>query len=68
MKHDPICAACLNDCKQPSTAKLVSCPQFKRASRNLDMFDMSGEIRKDVIKRAKSGGRRTSRPDEKTAD
>lgn len=54
MKYDPMCAACLNECRQPSTAKLVSCPHFKEASRNLDMFSMSGEVRKDVEKRAKS--------------
>ena len=58
MKYDPMCAACLRDCKQPAAAKLVSCPHFKQASRNLDMFDMSGEVRKDLAKRNKSGAKK----------
>ncbi|MFA6449774.1 MAG: hypothetical protein WCX65_09915 [bacterium] len=58
MKYDPMCAACLNDCKQPSTAKLVACPHFKQASRNLDMFSMTGEVRKDLAKRMKSGAKK----------
>ena len=61
MKYDHICAACLNDCKQPATAKLVSCPHFKQSSRNLDMFDMSGEVRKDLVKRIKSGSKKQRR-------
>jgi hypothetical protein len=58
MKYDSMCAACLNECKQPSTAKLVACPHFKQASRNLDMFNMNGEVRMDVAKRAKSGAKK----------
>ena len=67
MKYDPICAACLNDCKQPAAAKLVSCPHFKRANRNIDMFDMSGEVSKDLVKRAKSGAKKTGRGEKSPA-
>jgi hypothetical protein len=61
MKYDSMCAACLRECKQPATAKLVSCPHFKQASRSLDMFDMSGEVRKDLAKRNKSGAKKQRR-------
>jgi len=58
MKSDPICAACTRDCKQPAAAKLVSCPHFSRSDRNLDMFDMAGEIDKDLAKRLKSAAKK----------
>ena len=61
MKFDPICAACLNECKQPAAAKLVSFPHFKQSSRNLDMFDMQGEVRKDLVKRVKTGDKKQRR-------
>ena len=53
MKHDPMCKACAKDCKQPATAKLVSCPHFERADRNLDMFDMQGGIQKSISEKSK---------------
>lgn len=59
MKFDPMCAACASDCKQPAAAKLVSCPQFKRATRNLDMFDMNGNISKNIAGKARPGGKKS---------
>jgi len=44
MKTDPLCARCERECKQPPAARLVSCPQFRKASRNLDLFNMDGSI------------------------
>ncbi len=58
MKNDPICNACSRECKQPATAKLVSCPHFTKADRNLDMFDMSGEIDKNLAAKLKSDARK----------
>jgi len=52
MKYDPMCAACAGECKQPAAAKLVSCPHFKPASHNLDMFDMGGNVQKDITQKA----------------
>ena len=52
-KYDPMCAVCASECKQPSTAQLVSCPHFERADKNLDMFDMKGNIRKGLAGRKK---------------
>ncbi|HOO57590.1 MAG TPA: hypothetical protein PLN69_12250 [bacterium] len=53
MKYDPICNSCVNECKQPSSAQIVSCPHYKPASKNMDMFDMQGKPRKSINRKKK---------------
>jgi hypothetical protein len=60
MKYDPICAVCVSGCKQPASAKLISCPQFKPASRNLSLFDMEGGVSKDLAQKTKSGKKKNT--------
>lgn len=49
MKFNPMCAACAKDCKQPHAVTMVSCPSFVKSDRNLDMFDMKGNVREKLI-------------------
>jgi hypothetical protein len=49
MNQNPMCAACAKDCKQPRSVTMVSCPAFDKADKNLDMFDMKGNVREKLI-------------------
>ncbi len=63
MKYDPMCATCSKECKQPAAAKLVSCPQYKKANSNLEMFDMKGNVRKELAVRLKTA-KKNKQPEE----
>ena len=49
MKWNPICQKCVRDCKQPPSVTMISCPAFEEADKNLDLFDLKGNIRKKHI-------------------
>lgn len=46
MKWNPLCEKCVRECRQQAGVTMVSCPAFKEDGRNLDMFDIKGNIRK----------------------
>ncbi|MFC1474821.1 hypothetical protein ACFLQK_02140 [bacterium] len=54
MKSDVLCNKCIRDCKQPSSAQLVSCARYKPDVRNLELFDSQGEVSGDVAGKKKS--------------
>lgn len=57
MNNNILCEKCIRDCKQPPSAKLVSCARYKSNIRNLELFDSEGEVSGDVAgkRRRKKG-------------
>jgi hypothetical protein len=53
MKWNPLCEKCVRECKQQAGVTMLSCPAFKEGGRNLDMFDIKGNIRKTPKKKSR---------------
>ena len=61
MKWNALCARCVHECKQHKSVTVVSCPAFASAEKNLDLFDVKGNIRvRSVSGPAKRRGKKRS--------
>lgn len=64
MTLNPLCARCVQDCKQHESVRVVSCPAFKAADKNLELFDLKGNIRvRAVNKKPRAARKSSSKPD-----
>lgn len=45
MTNNQLCSRCVRDCKQPRSVSVVSCPAFEPVDKNLELFDLKGNIR-----------------------
>lgn len=67
MKWNPLCAKCVRECKQHASVTMVSCPAFKEGVRNMDFFDIKGNIKDAPKKRGRpiaAGRKKKTQPDE----
>jgi len=58
MKWNPLCEKCVRECKQHASVTMVSCPAFKEGGRNMDLFDIKGNIKDAPKKRAARAGKK----------
>ena len=55
MKINALCARCVRDCKQDPSVSVVSCPAFSSAEKNMELFDMQGNVRARAVAKKKRG-------------
>ena len=48
-KWNQLCDTCSRDCKQPPLVTMISCPEFDRADKTLELFDAKGNVKRLAV-------------------